>query len=207
MFAVPDSSAPLLSTGPADGLLEFFGASAVLSDPGSVGGRTRRLFSSVSGLTSTRRCVVVVEQLAAEFEVELAAELVDALADVSRLQFDVLLVVETGLHRHESSSLSARARGRGRLVCLRRMAQVLTSKSLRLRANNSIIYQVGAPRALGLGVYELFFAETARCSRLLAFRSGCITSVLKLAVPLRAWGGDLALKKTGQAGVVVPLRA
>ena len=43
--------------------------------------------------------MVVVEELAAEFEVELAAELVDALANALRLQFDVLVVVESFAHR------------------------------------------------------------------------------------------------------------
>ena len=42
--------------------------------------------------------VVVVEQLAAELEVELAAELGDALADVLGLQLDVLVVVESLAH-------------------------------------------------------------------------------------------------------------
>ena len=43
--------------------------------------------------------VVVVEELAAEFEVEFAAELVDALANALRLQLDVLVVVESFAHR------------------------------------------------------------------------------------------------------------
>ena len=42
--------------------------------------------------------VVVVEQLAAELQVELAAELRDALADARRLRVDVLLVVKARLH-------------------------------------------------------------------------------------------------------------
>ena len=42
--------------------------------------------------------VVVVEELAAELEVELAAELPHALADVLGLQLDVLVVVESGAH-------------------------------------------------------------------------------------------------------------
>ena len=43
-------------------------------------------------------CVVVVEQLSTEFQVQLSAELVDALADMLRLQLDVLVVVETLAH-------------------------------------------------------------------------------------------------------------
>ena len=45
--------------------------------------------------------VVIVEELAAEFEIQLAAELVDALADALRLQPDVLLTVKTDFsHKH-----------------------------------------------------------------------------------------------------------
>ena len=43
--------------------------------------------------------MIVVEELAAEFQVQLATELVDALADALRLQFDVLVVVESFAHR------------------------------------------------------------------------------------------------------------
>ena len=43
----------------------------------------------------TRRCVVVVEQLAAELKVQLAAEMRDALLDVRRLGCNVLFVVKT----------------------------------------------------------------------------------------------------------------
>ena len=41
--------------------------------------------------------MVVVEQLAAEFQIQLAAELVDAVADVLGLHFHVFVVVETHL--------------------------------------------------------------------------------------------------------------
>ena len=51
--------------------------------------------------------VVVVEELAAELEVELAAELSHAFADVLGLQLDVLVVVESGAH---GASFSARGR-------------------------------------------------------------------------------------------------
>ena len=44
------------------------------------------------------RGMVVVEQLAAELQVQLAAELVDAVADVLGLQRDVLVVVESLAH-------------------------------------------------------------------------------------------------------------
>ena len=46
--------------------------------------------------------MVVVEELAAEFQVQLATELVDALADALRLQLDVLVVVETFAHGRHS---------------------------------------------------------------------------------------------------------
>jgi len=39
--------------------------------------------------------MIVVEQLAAEFQIQLAAELVDAVADVLGLQLHVFVVVET----------------------------------------------------------------------------------------------------------------
>ena len=42
--------------------------------------------------------MVVVEQLSAEFQIELAAELVDAVADVLCLKRDVLVVVESDAH-------------------------------------------------------------------------------------------------------------
>ena len=42
--------------------------------------------------------VVVVEELAAEFEVKLARELCDALLNVLRLDGDVFVVVESVLH-------------------------------------------------------------------------------------------------------------
>ena len=38
--------------------------------------------------------VVIVEELAAEFEIQLAAEFADAVADVLRLQLEVLVVVK-----------------------------------------------------------------------------------------------------------------
>ena len=57
-----------------------------------------RNLESGSNPGSTRLGVVVVEQLAAELEVELAAELGDALADVLGLQLDVLVVVESLAH-------------------------------------------------------------------------------------------------------------
>ena len=44
------------------------------------------------------RGMVVVEQLSAEFQIELAAELVDAVADVLCLKRDVLVVVESDAH-------------------------------------------------------------------------------------------------------------
>ena len=44
------------------------------------------------------RGMVVVEELAAELQIELAAELVDAVADVLCLQRDVLVVVESYAH-------------------------------------------------------------------------------------------------------------
>ena len=51
--------------------------------------------------------VVVVKELAAEFQVELAAEVFDALADSRGLETDVLLTVETDFV-HGPSSLFVR---------------------------------------------------------------------------------------------------
>ena len=45
------------------------------------------------------RGVVVVEELASEFQIEFAAELRDALSDVGGLQLDVFFVVESLAHR------------------------------------------------------------------------------------------------------------
>ena len=42
--------------------------------------------------------MVVVEQLSAEFQIELAAELIDAVADMLGLKRDVLVVVEPDAH-------------------------------------------------------------------------------------------------------------
>ena len=42
--------------------------------------------------------MVVVAQFAAKFQIEFAAKLVDALADVFRLKLNVFLVVETNLN-------------------------------------------------------------------------------------------------------------
>ena len=44
------------------------------------------------------RGMVVVEQLAAEFQIQLAAELADPLADMLSLQSQVFIVVETDAH-------------------------------------------------------------------------------------------------------------
>ena len=49
--------------------------------------------------------VIVVKELAAELEVELAAELPDALADLLRLEGDVLVVVKSDAHLRGSSLL------------------------------------------------------------------------------------------------------
>ena len=43
-------------------------------------------------------CVVIIAQFAAKFQIQLTAELVDALADVLRLQLDVFLVIEPDFH-------------------------------------------------------------------------------------------------------------
>ena len=42
--------------------------------------------------------MIIVEKLAAEFEIELAAELIYALANTRRLQFNVLVVIEPDPH-------------------------------------------------------------------------------------------------------------
>ena len=55
------------------------------------------------------RGMIVVEQLAAEFQVQLAAELVHAFADARRLQLDVLVVVETDAARHAGPLSLARS--------------------------------------------------------------------------------------------------
>ena len=47
--------------------------------------------------------MVVVEQLAAELEIQLAAELVDAFANPRRLQLDVFLVIETNALGHRKN--------------------------------------------------------------------------------------------------------
>ena len=52
--------------------------------------------------------VVVVEELAAEFEVKLVAELGDALADVLRLHAEVFIVVKPNFHIHSFAPNSAR---------------------------------------------------------------------------------------------------
>ena len=64
------------------------------------------------------RGMVVVEELTAELEIELAAKLLDPLADTLGLQLDVLVVVESFAHgRHSFASvafgLSASPRRRG----------------------------------------------------------------------------------------------
>ena len=50
------------------------------------------------------RGMVVVEQLAAEFQIELAAELIDAVADMLGLKRDVLVVDRTRCAWNPSSS-------------------------------------------------------------------------------------------------------
>jgi hypothetical protein len=50
--------------------------------------------------------VIVVEELAAEFKIELAAEFLDALVNVSGLGADILLVVKTDFkHRTPLAAL------------------------------------------------------------------------------------------------------
>ena len=43
-------------------------------------------------------CVEIVEQLSAEFQIQLVVKLVDAVADMLRLHFQVLLIVKSNLH-------------------------------------------------------------------------------------------------------------
>ena len=54
----------------------------------------------------------VVEQLAAELQVELAAELLDAFTDTCGLQLDVLVVVETDFHAATLSPIRVLVLGR-----------------------------------------------------------------------------------------------
>ena len=43
-------------------------------------------------------CVEIIEQLSAEFQIQLVVKLVDAVADMLRLHFQVLLIVKSNLH-------------------------------------------------------------------------------------------------------------
>ncbi len=54
--------------------------------------------------------VIVVEQLAAKFKIELVAELRDAFLDVFGLDFEILFVVETVFHKKQILTLEAAPR-------------------------------------------------------------------------------------------------
>ena len=88
------------------------------------------------------RGVVVVEELAAELEVELAAELVNALADMLRLELDVLVVVKTNAHRGVLSCLWPRAQAPHGLVSAPHCA------TTRARPGTPIGPRARAPRSL-----------------------------------------------------------